>query len=94
MEDKNKGKSVSVTGIDYGKAWRDVDFYLRLHGHLPDFFCGEAIPFGKCNYREDGKPINVANDYVEKLRQDPEYRKKEKEVKEAVNKKWEENKTL
>ena len=51
---------------DAGKHWREVDFYLRLHRHLPDGICGRTI-FGPCFYRGDGEPINGLNDYVEKL---------------------------
>ena len=64
-------------------AQRDVSFFLRLHRHLPDGICG-GIPFGHCYYRLDGKPINVANDYVDKLQQNPDFVLKEKEVEEAV----------
>lgn len=69
-------------------AMRDVDFFLRLHRHLPDDYCGD-IPIGKCNYRADGRAINAQNDYVSELQKDPEFVKKEKEVEEAVKKHWE-----
>lgn len=65
------------------QAQRQVSFFLRLHRHLPDNICG-GHPLGKCEYREDGKPINEMNDYVEKLQRNPNFRKKEKEVEEAV----------
>jgi hypothetical protein len=65
---------------DYGKTWRDVDFFLRLHRHLPDQLCNSMFA---CEYREDGLPINYRNDYVNKLQEDPEFRQKEKEVEEA-----------
>ncbi len=69
-------------------AFREVDFFLRLHRHLPDDFCG-GLAIGKCNYRPDGIAINAQNDYVEKLQKDPEFVRKEKEVEEAVKKHWE-----
>ena len=65
--------------------WKEVDFFLRLHRHLPDDICG-GYAIGKCNYREDGVAINAQNDYVEKLRNDPGFLKKEKEIEEAVKK--------
>jgi len=74
---------------DPGKHWREVDFFLRLHGHLPDQNCGGAAT-GACKYTPDGKAINELNDYVEKLRQDPEYVKKEKAVL-AAQDRWLEN---
>jgi len=64
---------------------RDVDFFLRLHRHLPDKICG-GLPFGNCFYRKDGKPINVGNDYVSELQKNPRFRKKEKEIEKAVKK--------
>lgn len=69
------------------KAQRDVDFFLRLHRHLPDSFCG-GIPIGDCKYRADGEAINAMNDYVSELKKDPTFVAKEKEVEEAVRKKW------
>lgn len=64
--------------------WRDVDFFLRIHGHLPDQICGRSdIVFGGCEYRKDGIPINAANDYVERLRTTPEYLEQERAVQEA-----------
>ena len=67
-------------------AGQQVDFFLRLHRHLPDNFCG-GIPISGCKYRSDGRAINAANDYLEKLHKDPEFLRKEKEVEEAVEKK-------
>ncbi len=61
---------------------REVSFFLRLHRHLPDKICDGALMF-TCDYRKDGKPINIENDYVEKLQKDPDFRQKEKEVLEA-----------
>ena len=61
---------------------REVSFFLRLHRHLPDQICGES-PLSSCKYRADGRAINVLNDYVEVLQQDPDFRQKEKEVEEA-----------
>jgi hypothetical protein len=71
---------------DIFKAQRDVSFFLRIHGHLPDTICGDSFPFGECLYRPDLEPINHKNDYVDKLRQNPEYAKKQKEVQEAQSK--------
>lgn len=74
------------------KVHREIDFFLRLHRHLPDNICGGTTADGRydptcnCMYREDGEPINVANDYVDKLQKDPKFREKEKEVKQAVEK--------
>jgi hypothetical protein len=84
-------KQVKI-GKDGFDAFRDVDFYLRLHRHLPDDKCGHSDPFSKCDYREDGIPINFMNDYVEELRKDPEWAKKEQEVQEAVEKHFKETK--
>lgn len=69
--------------FNFFDSQKEIDFFLRLHRHLPDDICG-GIAIGKCNYRKDGHPINAKNDYVEKLQQDPEFVKKEKEVDEAV----------
>ena len=69
---------------------RDVEFFLRLHRHLPDVFCGKS-PIGRCEYREDGKAINQFNKPVEEMKQDPLFRQKEKEVEMAVAKKWREH---
>ena len=64
--------------------WRNVSFFLRIHGHLPDQVCGSSdIVFGGCEYREDGIPINAANDYVERLRTTADYRDKEMAVQAA-----------
>lgn len=73
--------------INFMNAGRDVDFFLRLHRHLPDDLCGSS-PLSGCKYRPDGVAINAQNDYVDKLQQDPEFVKKEKEVTEAVEKHW------
>ena len=62
---------------------KQVDFFLRLHRHLPDRICGGSA-IGACFYRKDGCPINAQNDYVEKLKQDPMFVKKEQEVERAV----------
>ncbi len=66
-------------------AGQQIDFFLRLHRHLPDRFCGGMY---ECKYRSDGIPINAANDYLEKLHKDSEFLRKEKEVEEAVKKQW------
>jgi len=63
---------------------REVDFYLRLHRHLSDDKCCESIPFTVCHYRPDLVPINKLNDYVDKLQKDPEFRRKEEEIQEAI----------
>ena len=62
---------------------REVAFFLRIHGHLPDANCGDSWPFGKCRYSVGGEPINAANDYVDKLRENPAYVEKEKAVQQA-----------
>ena len=79
--------SKTKTIDDPGRAWREVDFFLRLHRHLPDDFCGR-LAIGGCKYRPDGIAINAQNDYVKELQKDPEFVKKEKEVEEAVKKHW------
>ncbi len=66
------------------RAGRQVDFYLRLHRHLPDKNCSERTPFTICHYRPDLVPINKANQRVVELQKDPEFRKKEQEVTDAV----------
>lgn len=65
-------------------GFKDVDFFLRLHRHLPDEVCND-INILKCNYRKDKKPINIQNDYLKKLQKDPEFLKREKEIEEAVS---------
>lgn len=77
-------RKTSKTIKDPYKSQRQVAFFLRLHGHLPDENCGDPIPFGYCYYRPDLEPINAANQPVEELRQNPDYRQKEQEVEEAV----------
>ena len=57
---------------------KNVDFFLRLHRHLPDGFCG-TLPIGGCKYRPDGKAINRMNEPLVELQKDPEFVKKEKE---------------
>lgn len=74
---------------DAFKAQRDVDFFLRLHRHLPDNFCGGS-PLGGCNYREDGKAINEMNEPVSEMQKNPDFVKKEEEILEAVGAKWKE----
>lgn len=68
---------------------REVSFFLRLHRHLPDRFCGESA-IGGCKYRLDGEAINGANQPVAELQKDPAFVAKEKEVEEAVAAKWKE----
>ena len=34
------------------QAGREVDFFLRLHRHLPDDLCG-GLPIGGCKYRKE-----------------------------------------
>ena len=85
----SEGKGIKETyiGSNPFQASRDVDFFLRIHRHLPDSYCGGS-PLGNCKYRPDGIPINIDNDYVEELRKDPEFVKKEKEIDEAVKNYW------
>ena len=68
--------------FNFAQSWKEVDFFLRLHRHLPDQICG-GNPISNCEYRKDGVPINISNDYVEELQKDPDFRQKEKEVLEA-----------
>jgi len=79
--EKEKEIPIKITKDALGFQ-REVDFFLRLHRHLPDGICGGS-PLSPCEYREDGKAINEMNDYVEKLQQDPVFRQKEKEVEKA-----------
>ena len=58
---------------------KEVSFFLRIHRHLPDKKCGGFV-LGNCNYREDGIPINIANDYVSELKKNKEFVKKEQEI--------------
>lgn len=74
---------ITILNDDAFKAQRNVAFFLRLHGHLPDDKCGSSFPFGPCNYRPDLEPINGSNGFVIELRKDPEYARREKEVQEA-----------
>ena len=61
---------------------KEISFFLRLHRHLPDKICDGMFMF-ICQYRKDGKPINVKNDYVDEIQKNPNFRQKEKEVLEA-----------
>ncbi len=85
-------KRIPPTVIIRGDLGREVAFFLRLHRHLPDKICegldanDEYVPFGNCMYREDGAPINRANDYVSKLQKNEGFRIKEREVAEAAKK--------
>ena len=69
-------------------SWKNVDFFLRIHGHLPDETCGATFPFGDCEYSplENKDPINALNERVAELRKDPEYVKLEKQVENAQSK--------
>ena len=68
---------------------RNVDFFLRIHRHLPDVYCGESgYPFGDCRYRADKIPINIKNDRLDELQKDSEFVQKEKEIAEAVKMRW------
>lgn len=87
----NKKKKPPTVIIRDFKAMREVDFFLRLHGHLPDDKCG-ASPLASCNYREDGIAINRANEPLIELRENPEFVQKEKEVQEAVKLYWDNKK--
>ena len=68
---------------------QDVGAFLRLHRHFPDPFCG-GDPAGRCEYREDGVPINAAGLRIESLLEDPRFVAEEKEVQNAVAAKWDE----
>ena len=72
-------KEPPLVTIDGFKAQRNVSFFLRIHGHLPDNVCGTDA-LAPCEYREDGKPINRRNDYVDELRKNESYRDAEKQV--------------
>ena len=71
-------------------GWKEVDFFLRIHGHLPDRHCG-GNALSRCKYTPDGEPINRANDYVEQLRNNPRYVERENAVQEAQTKWLREN---
>ena len=75
----NKGTIIN----DPFKYQRDVEFFLRLHRHLPDQICGGS-PTGPCFYRADGKAINELNGHVEVLSMNEDFVRKESEVYEAV----------
>ena len=66
---------------------RQVSFFLRLHRHLPDKFCGEN-PLSDCKYRPDGVAINYMNEHVSELQKNPAFVEKEKEIEKAVAEKW------
>ncbi|HCC05014.1 TPA: hypothetical protein DEP58_01750 [Patescibacteria group bacterium] len=74
---------------DAFSAQREVSFFLRLHRHLPDHFCGDGAT-SSCKYRDDGNAINMMNEKVDELQKDPTFVAKEKEVTDAVEKKWKE----
>lgn len=76
-----------------GNAWRDVDFFLRLHCHLPDDYCG-GLAIGNCEYRRlishVSMPINIENERIDtKRRESPGFIEEEKKIQEAVKKHWE-----
>jgi hypothetical protein len=78
---ENKPKP-TIIKFPRGFPGENVDFFLRIHRHLPDKTCGDSFPFGECAYSPlpDKSPINAANDYVEKLKKDPEFIKLEEQV--------------
>ena len=75
-------KKPPLVVIENFNAFRNVSFFLRIHAHLPDGICGEDA-LAPCEYREDGKPINRRNDYVDRLREKTSYREAEYQVLEA-----------
>lgn len=75
-------------GKSFHPAGTGVEFFLRLHRHLPDRHCG-LNPFAPCEYREDREPINIRNERVDELKKDPAFVAKEQEVEAAVKSKWE-----
>ncbi len=88
MDKKHKPPTVIIRDFN---AMREVDFFKRIHGHLPDDKCG-ASPLGICKYREDGYPINRANKIVEELMKNPKFRKKHDAVQKAVKLFWDNKK--
>ena len=61
----------------------EILLFMRSHRHLPDQNCGK-IAGGKCFYREDGIPINILDRMTKELKNNPEWVKKEIEVKGAA----------
>ncbi len=87
MDKKKKPPLVIIKNF----PMKDNSFFKRIHGHLPDDKCGSS-PLASCNYREDGMPINRANEPLIELRKNPEFAKKEKEVQDAVQLHWDNKK--
>ncbi len=87
MAKKHKLKTVIIKDF----PGKNVDFFLRLHRHLPDGHCGLS-PLGRCNYRGGKRALNWKNKRVVELQKNPRFVEQEKEVKEAVEKWWKENK--
>ncbi len=86
----NKHKPPLVIIKDFSMM-KEVSFFRRIHGHLPDDKCGEHV-LGRCSYREDGIAINKANEPAEILITNPEHVRKQHEVNEAVKGHWEKSK--
>lgn len=72
-------KEVVIKGDPFRDS-KEVDFFLRIHGHLPDGNCGGRWPFAGCQYTPDDRPINEANADIQKLRTDATFQKKEAAV--------------
>ena len=83
MDKKHKPPLVIIKDF----PMRGNSLFKRLHGHLPDDKCG-GLPMGQCNYRDDGKAINRANEPLVELRENPEFVKKEEEVQASVKRHW------
>lgn len=60
-------------------AQKDIAFFLRIHGHLPDRKCGGGA-FGPCYYMKDLEAINSLNEHEEDLIERPEYPAKKAEL--------------
>ena len=84
----NSRRTTRIQGDAFAPQ-REVSFFLRLHRHLPDYFCGDS-PLSGCKYRPDGNAINMMNERLDDLQKDPAFVAKEKEIDDAVEKKWKE----
>jgi hypothetical protein len=71
-----------VMGESFRPPGAEVDFFLRLHRHLPDEHCGESA-LSACKYAPDGIPINVENAPVKERQKDPQFRKREQAIQDA-----------
>jgi hypothetical protein len=63
---------------------QDVDFFLRIHRHLPNALCGNV--FGDCHFspRADKFPLNMANRPIEECREDEDFVKQEEQIQQAI----------